>query len=236
MSRHQMVDGVLLDLLQRQRIRWTWSGACLIVQGDPDLNDAYMTQLPDDLTIEGSLQVGPPSRLRRLPRRLRVQGDLDVEASDCTEVPACLHVAGNIRLSQGRLSRLPEGLRVQGSLNVADNTLFFLPEGLDVAGDLNLRRNPMPRLPQTLRVGGTIYPPSSLGEIRTFLAGQSREVLGAAMSGHRRMHMRDRLRKFPDLCRIHASLPPGATLVLSWDPYGSPRIEIDPPEYTWPHP
>lgn len=91
------------------------------VGGDFILQDTYVEKLPDNLTVEGDLNLWGCEKLKGLPKGLKVGRDLMIEESGITtiqQLPIDLKVEGTIRSEMftnqqakaylGTVSRLPE--------------------------------------------------------------------------------------------------------------------------------
>lgn len=121
--------------------------------------------------------------LERLPRNLKVDGDLLARSLPRLVLPEGLQVGGRLTLiCLGSHAQLPEGLQVRGALEIQDclgidqrrlpveceslwldglRALQALPPGLRVRHHLILARCPLRSLPEGLQVGGNIR----LGEL-----------------------------------------------------------------------
>jgi hypothetical protein len=119
------------DLVRRSRA----GEAIPPIKGDLDLNGLNIVELPEGLTVGGSLYLLNCTSLTHLPEGLKVGWSLYLR--DCTS-----------------LTHLPEGLTVRGSLYLLNCTsLTHLPEGLTVGGWLNLRGcTSLTNLPEELTV------------------------------------------------------------------------------------
>ena len=99
-------------------------------------------------------------RLWRLPKDLRIlKGDLDLEGTPITSLPAGLHVTGGLYLNGNKnLIELPSGLKVDGNLDLNRTGITSLPEDLKVVGGhLDLTRTPITSLPSGLKVDRDLY-------------------------------------------------------------------------------
>ena len=98
-------------------------------------------------------------RLWRLPKDLRIlKGDLDLEGTPITSLPAGLHVTGGLYLNGNKnLIELPSGLKVDGNLDLNRTGITSLPEDLEVGGHLDLAFAPITSIPAGLKVGGDLY-------------------------------------------------------------------------------
>ena len=91
--------------------------------------------IEEDSNVKGDLNLAF-SKIRFLPKGLKVGGDLDLQDSYVKSLPKGLEVGGVLNLIGTYMTTLPEGLKVGGSLNVAHSTILSLPKGLEVGGDL----------------------------------------------------------------------------------------------------
>jgi len=94
--------------------------------------------------------------INELPAGLHVGGDLDLRNTQITELPAGLHVGGGLWLSDTQITTLPAGLHVGGDLDLRDTQITELPAGLHVGGGLWLSHTQITTLPAGLHVGGVL--------------------------------------------------------------------------------
>jgi len=87
---------------------------------------------------------------------LKIKGDLDLQGTPITSLPAGLTVGGDIYLYGTPIASLPAGLTVGGYLYLMNTPITSLPAGLTVGGDLDLRYTPITSLPAGLKVGGSL--------------------------------------------------------------------------------
>ncbi len=142
------------------------------------ISDADLRSLPDDLQVDGDLELQNCPRLEGLPTGLRVSGDLVIRGcARLRDLPTTMHVGGALKiLGRTRLSVFPAGLQIGGDIvlhravssispglqthgNLAIlrcPELARLPDGLSIGGDLILRRTGLKMLPSGLNVRGGI--------------------------------------------------------------------------------
>lgn len=126
----------------------------LVIDGNLNLADRYVTMLPDNLTVNGSLDLRYCSYLERLPENLNIKGNLYIDSCDLEEkIPVSIQVNGQISVVSG--NDIPEGLNVGGDLMVSKYT-SFLPDNLTIGGSLNLMETKIKQLPAGLKVYGNL--------------------------------------------------------------------------------
>ena len=229
---------VFLRSLDIDGVRYEVGPKGILVHGDLRPWSPDVSELPDHLTITGSLMLTHAQHLRlpanlavyrdldmsrsllpKLPQGLMVGRDLNMDQTQIEELPAELSVGRHIQLAQGQIRRLPEAFHVAGDLDLSLTGIETLPMGLRVGGQLNLRGTPIRTLPPEMQVGGPITPSARLDDIRSFLDGRrDRVVLTLSGSQHERLFVRQQLQSMPDLWRVVASMPAGSSLHLWTDP------------------
>lgn len=119
------------DLLPRNE-----EGIC-IYEGNLECSSNQLTELPDNLTINGGLFCN---------------------ANLLTELPYNLNVNGSLYCNWNKLIKLPDNLTIYGDLNCSINQLTELPKNLKVKGDLWCIKNKVKlELPKDAIIGGKFY-------------------------------------------------------------------------------
>ena len=121
-------------------------------EGDLDLSDTKITQLPDNLKVGGSL-ILRNTPITTLPSNLSVKGHLDLDDTKITQLPDNLKIGGSLYLSDTPITQLPNNLKIYGSLNLNRTKITSLPSNLNINGYLGLRDTPITSLPSNLSVG-----------------------------------------------------------------------------------
>ena len=108
-------------------------------EGDLYLNDLNITKLPNDLYVDGSLELINCQQLTKLPDNLHVEDNLRIfNCVQITELPNYLYVGGDY-LDLGKLKNLiylPNDLYIEGDLYLNKSGITELPDNLQVRGDL----------------------------------------------------------------------------------------------------
>jgi hypothetical protein len=120
-----------------------------------DLSGQDLSELPEDLTVRGDLVI-EGTRIRRLPKGLKVTGRLKASGSELEEIDLDHGVAGGMDLSRTRIEALPDGLRVYGDLNVSGTRLRQLPRQLVVTGSIMMRACRVAIVPDDVVVGKSV--------------------------------------------------------------------------------
>ena len=115
-------------------------------EGYLNLDGTNITKLPNDLYVDGILDLRSCQYLTELPNNLHVEGDLLL--ADCKELrglPDNLYFDGTLDLRGcAKLKGLPDNLHVKGSLGLTDcSELTELPNNLHVEGDLYIYGTPL---------------------------------------------------------------------------------------------
>lgn len=86
---------------------------------------AGIEELPNDFSVHSLLV--PGSSLQRLPRRLNIDGDLDVRSTRIDSVPATLSVGGNADFRKTSIRSIPASVFIGGELTVEDHVIVDVP-------------------------------------------------------------------------------------------------------------
>lgn len=84
-------------------------------------------------------------------------GNLNLNNSCITSLPAGLTVAGSLYLNNSGITSLPEGLTVGRNLFMSHTGITFLPKNLTVGGNLDLSHTCIISLPEGLAVDGNLF-------------------------------------------------------------------------------
>lgn len=103
----------------------------------------------DDMWLGGS-------EITQLPDNLTVNGNLDLSGTDITVLPNNLTVGGYLELWNTCIKYLPDNLTVGGSLFLNNTRIKSLPDSLTVGDSLDLRGTGITSLPDNLTVGGVL--------------------------------------------------------------------------------
>jgi hypothetical protein len=125
----------------------------LTVEGSLFLSKSPIRALPEDLTVGGGLSLAYAA-IASLPASLKVGGKLSLMRSAIQTLPDNLSVGGDLDLSESGIQTLPAGLKVKGCLWVDGTALTALPDDLQVQGDVDLCHSRIRSLPNGLRIGG----------------------------------------------------------------------------------
>lgn len=133
-----------------------------------DLSNSSLKELPEDLTVQGDLNVSG-TKMTKLPNRLTVQGSLIIANTKIKELPPGLNVKGNLNLSGTKISSLPDGMTI-GSLDISDTPVKQLPAKLKVTESLKINGTPITTLPNDMVATKVFYSPETLSqsEIRRY--------------------------------------------------------------------
>jgi hypothetical protein len=136
-------------------------------KGDLDLDRSYITELPDNLVVNGSLDLNCCSKLKALPKGLVVKHDLNLYGCGfIEEFPPDAKVGGTIDLRGTRIKVLPPNLNVGGSLYISRYTR--LSENTTIALTLHIDTPFLKKaepLPKGLKVHNLYSPQLDLQEL-----------------------------------------------------------------------
>ena len=110
-----------------------------------ELNNSNIKKLPNDLYVEGALDLTNCKQLRGLPDKLHVDGPLVLR--DCNQLrglPDNLYVGGYLDLRGCQyLTELTDNLYVKGSLGLGGTNITELPNNLYVGINLFINNTPL---------------------------------------------------------------------------------------------
>ena len=127
----------------------------LTVNGNLDLSGTDITVLPNNLTVGGCLELCN-TPIKSLPDNLIVGGSLFLNNTDIKSLPDNLMVRRTIELRNTRIISLPDNLTVGCVLDIRDTHIKSLPDSLTVGDSLDLRGTGITSLPDNLTVGGVL--------------------------------------------------------------------------------
>jgi hypothetical protein len=85
--------------------------------GDIDLSGADVRGIEDGFRCHGTLKVAENARLRTLPHRMVVNGDLIIRETPLSALPEDLSVRGNLAIRGTEIRRVPKTVRVGGTVS-----------------------------------------------------------------------------------------------------------------------
>lgn len=127
----------------------------LTVNGNLDLSGTDITVLPNNLTVGGYLELWNTC-IKYLPDNLTVGGSLFLNNTGIKSLPNNLTVGGCLELRNTRIISLPDNLTVGCVLDIRDTRIKSLPDSLTVGDSLDLRGTGITSLPDNLTVGGVL--------------------------------------------------------------------------------
>lgn len=128
----------------------------LVVEGSLGLKGLNITKLPNNLVVGGALYLGN-TKIKKLPDNLVVGGYLDLRGTEITELPDSLVVGDALNLEGTKIAKLPENLVVGGSLFLSNTPITKLPNNLIVGVYLDLYCTEVTELPDNLVVGECLF-------------------------------------------------------------------------------
>lgn len=131
----------------------------MTISGDADFSKMWLKELPDKLTIGGSLNISENASLQFFPRFFSVGKTLDASLTSIKLFPEkLLTINGDLLLDDTLIEYLPDNLTVKGSLSIAGcPNIERLPQYLKIQNDLILTDTNIKTLPLSLKVGGKTY-------------------------------------------------------------------------------
>jgi hypothetical protein len=126
-------------------------------RGDLDLSWCEIKNLPDNLTVDGNLNLKNCPDIYVLPNNLHVYGDLYLCGTSITSLPDDLFVRWGLDLSSTDFTSLPDNLTVNGWLDLRDSYITELPNNLTVKNTLWITNTKIKYLPKSLKAGAEIF-------------------------------------------------------------------------------
>jgi hypothetical protein len=98
----------------------------------------------EDLNFKGNLDLYK-SKIKSLPKGLKISGYLHLYKTKITSLPEGLEVGGSLDLrAQKKITSLPDDLKVGGELNIIGcDAITSLPKGLEVGKILYIKYTPL---------------------------------------------------------------------------------------------
>lgn len=124
-------------------------GGKIRVRGDLQVGGADV-KFPSELRVSGNADFSNSRsgrRVRALPRRMFVGGDLDLEQCEIGIMPSHLEVGGDLVLTDAKFEGLQGVKRVSGGLRIEGTTVRELPAGLLKVGGLWAAMSKLESLP-----------------------------------------------------------------------------------------
>ena len=125
-------------------------------EGYLDLSGTNITKLPDNLTVNESLNL-ERTNIAELPNNLTVGRYLLLKESKITELPDNLTVGYSLDLEGTKITKLSNNLTVGGYLFFSGAKIAELPDNLTVGCSLDLEGIKITKLPNNLIVGGSLF-------------------------------------------------------------------------------
>ena len=123
--------------------------------GNLRLRFSSMKQLPAQLKVDGFMDI-EASQIQALPEGLEVKGYLNAAYTSFTKIPM-IFVEGDINLSHSKVRQLPPNFTVNGNLYLINTPIERFPPRLQVKGNLYIAGTKLATLPNDLSVSGNIY-------------------------------------------------------------------------------
>jgi len=124
----------------------------LHVRGDLLLSEYKLHFLPDNLTVDGTLDLSN-SNIRHLPKKLKA-AQLDLTNTIIEEIPDDLE-SKQIIFSKSRVSKLPDNFTTF-NLFLGGSSIKSLPKNLVVTGTLNLEDSDIESIPEDIKLKGSL--------------------------------------------------------------------------------
>lgn len=140
------------------------------------VDDIDLTELPDGLTVYGSLAIVGYKSLTKLPNNLTVHGNFHVRFTSISEIKENITVHGtffipeNIKTlsknlhcrtisvgsgGQSELTAVEKGIKVSDTLRITNAPGFKeLPDGFNIEGSLVIKDSGLKKLPKNLTLNG----------------------------------------------------------------------------------
>lgn len=128
----------------------------ITVKGDLILDNGFEGLLTMPATVTGDVHASTMN-LPDISPEFRFGGGLHFEGSWVGDLPAGLHVRGDLVLKHCRKVVLPSGLVIDGDLDLTQSNVDELPDDIVIKGSLHASNSSLRRLPEGVSVGGTVF-------------------------------------------------------------------------------
>ena len=113
-------------------------------EGDLELSHTNITKLPNDLYVDGYLNLINCKKITKLPDNLYVGGKLYLNETNITELPDNLYVGGYLALyGCTKITKLPDNLYVVEDLDLSGTNITELPDNLYFGWNLYIKNTPL---------------------------------------------------------------------------------------------
>jgi hypothetical protein len=126
------------------------------VEGDLILDKGFEGLLSRPARVTGDVHANSMN-LPNLSPDFEFGGGLHFEGSRVGDMPAGLHVRGDLVLKHCHMMALPEGAVIDGDLDLTNSTLVELPDDIVIKGSLHASNSALRRLPEGVSVGGAVF-------------------------------------------------------------------------------
>jgi hypothetical protein len=127
--------------------------ANMTINGNLDLEGASIKSLPNNLTINGKLNLNWTREIKSLPNNLTVRS-LEAQNSNITTIPADIQIIKYLDLSDSEINSLPENFSTNCFVNLQDTSIKSLPNNLTVNNDVTLNGSLINSIPKKLQISG----------------------------------------------------------------------------------
>ena len=126
----------------------------LIYDGNLDLADEQITELPEGLDILGWLDISR-TKIKKFPQNIKIGGSLLIDETPIENFADCdqLIVGGDFDLLKSEIQVLPNNFTVIGNFRMACSCVKELPNNLTIGGWLDISYTSISHIPESLAVG-----------------------------------------------------------------------------------
>lgn len=115
--------------------------------------NTQLTDLPDNFTINGYLDLSSCTRIYELPKNLTIKGSLNIDHSSIRKISKGLKIEGSFSAAHCQITSLPDDIKIRHGIDLQYSTINSLPNNLQVNGHLILLGcHKLKTLPQNLKV------------------------------------------------------------------------------------
>lgn len=171
------------DLLEQIEVFKDKTGYILQIQDgklcyNESMFDILSNDLPDDLTVNGSLQCKEEST--KLPRGLKVKMALNIAHTKIKTIPRDCEFS-HLNISYTKITKLRDNL-VLNELFVTSSSLTKLPKNLKVKGSLCISYTAITEIPEDCEFGGLFMSNTKIKKLRDNLTLDNLYVRGSELT------------------------------------------------------
>lgn len=127
----------------------------LFYDGNIFLSDKVITELPDNLTVNGNLVIYF-GHIKKTHNKLKVYGNFELLCTQIESLPDNLIIGGTLTINGTLIKTLPDNLVVGCNLEIRKSNITNLPDNLVVGGNIDISYMNIPKIPNNFIISGKL--------------------------------------------------------------------------------